>query len=174
MDMSSVEMYEAMAHTVNVAHGERAVGAATAVMISPLVQKLYYVGTMTERTKADLSADRKSYDLFCPIARALDLVGDRWTLLILRDVSLFGPRRFGNLRSNLHGIPPTLLSNRLKALVAEGILERTEHDEGGVTYSFTDRGREIRPVLAALRDFGAPLMPAGWEKKVPPQVFRRR
>jgi hypothetical protein len=50
MDMSSVEMYEAMAHTVNVAHGERAVGAATAVMISPLVQKLYYVGTMTERT----------------------------------------------------------------------------------------------------------------------------
>ncbi len=167
-------MYEAMAHTVNVAHGERAVGAATAVMISPLVQKLYYVGTMTERTKADPSADRKSYDLFCPIARALDLVGDRWTLLILRDVSLFGPRRFGNLRSNLHGIPPTLLSNRLKALVAEGILERTEDDEGGVTYSFTDRGREIRPVLAALRDFGAPLMPAGWEKKVPTQVFRRR
>ncbi|MEY4161402.1 MAG: HxlR-like helix-turn-helix, partial [Actinomycetota bacterium] len=66
------------------------------------------------------------------------------------------------------------LSNRLKALVAEGILERTEDDEGGVTYSFTDRGREIRPVLAALRDFGAPLMPTGWEKKVPPQVFRRR
>jgi len=129
---------------------------------------------MTKRIKAGRSADRRSYDLFCPIARALDLVGDRWTLLILRDVSLFGPRRFGDLRTNLHGIPPTLLSKRLKELVSEGILERTEDNEDGVTYSFTDRGREIRPVLAALRDFGAPLMPAGWEKKVSPQVFRRR
>ena len=128
---------------------------------------------MGKRTGAKQSIDRKSYDLFCPIARALDLVGDRWTLLILRDVSLFGPRRFSDLRTNLRGIPPTLLSNRLKSLVDEGILERSD-DNNVVTYRFTDRGHEIRPVLAALRDFGAPLMPRGWEKKVPPQVFRRR
>ena len=128
---------------------------------------------MAKRTEADLATDRKSYDMFCPIARALDLVGDRWTLLILRDVSLFGPRRFSELRANLQGIPPTLLSNRLKSLVTEGILERSE-DDNGVSYAFTERGREIRPVLVALRDFGAPLMPRGWEKKVPPQVFRRR
>lgn len=113
----------------------------------------------------------KSYDMFCPVARTLDLVGDRWTLLILRDVSLFGPRRFVDLRQNLEGIPPTLLSGRLKRLVGDGLLER--HGSGRhLTYGFTDRGREIRPVLRALRDFGADLMPTGWEKKVPPQVLR--
>lgn len=126
----------------------------------------------TRRTRT--TVDKKSYDQFCPIARALDLVGDRWTLLILRDVSLFGPRRFGELRDNLGGIPPTLLANRLKELVSEGILERVTGEGRSVSYSFTERGREIRPVLAALRDFGSPLMPAGWEKKVPPQVFTRR
>ena len=117
---------------------------------------------------------RRSYDLFCPVARALDLIGDRWTLLILRDVSLFGPRRFTQLRESLTGISPTLLSERLTTLVEEGLLDRSNDADLGVTYSFTERGREIKPVLAALRDFGAPLMPSGWEKRVPPQVFRRR
>ena len=113
----------------------------------------------------------KSYDMYCPVARTLDLVGDRWTLLILRDVSLFGPRRFVELRTNLDGIPPTLLSERLKRLVSDGLLER--HGSGRqLTYAFTPRGREIKPVLRALRDFGADLMPSGWETKVPPQVLR--
>ena len=129
---------------------------------------------MPRRTETPRSGDRRSYDQFCPIARALDVVGDRWTLLILRDVSLHGPRRFADLRSGLRGIPPTLLSTRLKDLVEEGILERTAGQGRLVTYAFTARGREIRPVLAALRDFGAPLMPKGWEKKMPPQVFGRR
>lgn len=129
---------------------------------------------MPRRTEASRSADRRSYDQFCPIARALDLVGDRWTLLILREVSLHGPRRFADLRSGLDGIPPTLLGSRLKSLVEAGILERTAGPGRSVSYAFTPRGREIRPVLAALRDFGAPLMPKGWEKKMPPQVFGRR
>jgi len=113
----------------------------------------------------------KSYDMFCPVARTLDVVGDRWTLLILRDVSLFGPRRFAELRSNLGGIPPTLLSERLKRLVSDGLLER-QGSGRQVTYSFTPHGRRIKPVLRALRDFGADLMPDGWESKVPPQVLR--
>ncbi|MFM8601202.1 MAG: winged helix-turn-helix transcriptional regulator [Actinomycetota bacterium] len=129
---------------------------------------------MARRTEAADTGDRKSYEQFCPIARALDIVGDRWTLLILRDVSLHGPRRFVDLREGLEGVPPTLLSSRLKSLVADGILERTAGPGRTVSYGFTPRGREIRPVLAALRDFGAPLMPAGWEKKMPPQVFGRR
>lgn len=120
------------------------------------------------------SKNRKSYDQFCPVARALDLVGDRWTLLILRDVSLFGPRRFTQLRESLTGISPTLLSERLATLVDEGLLDRSDNADLGVTYSFTERGREIKPVLAALRDFGTPLMPKGWEKRVPRQVFGRR
>ena len=118
------------------------------------------------------SKNLKSYDQFCPVARALDLVGDRWTLLILRDIALFGPRRFSDFKASLNGIPPTLLSDRLKTLVVQGLVERTAVEE--VRYSFTDRGREITPVLRALRDFGAPLMPTGWEKRVPPQVFRGR
>lgn len=113
----------------------------------------------------------KSYDMFCPVARTLDLVGDRWTLLILRDISLFGPRRFIDLRQNLDGIPPTLLSERLKRLVANGLLEQRGASRQ-LVYAFTPRGREIRPVLRALRDFGADLMPRGWESKVPPQVLR--
>lgn len=113
----------------------------------------------------------KSYDMYCPVARTLDLVGDRWTLLILRDVSLFGPRRFVELRTSLDGIPPTLLSQRLKRLVSDGLLER--HGSGRRSnYAFTSRGREIKPILRALRDFGADLMPHGWETKVPPQVVR--
>ncbi|MGA0863763.1 MAG: winged helix-turn-helix transcriptional regulator [Ilumatobacteraceae bacterium] len=127
---------------------------------------------MARRNNTSPSA-RKSYDQFCPVARALDLVGDRWTLLILRDVSLFGPRRFTDLKTNLVGISPTLLSERLTHLVEEGLLERRD-DEEGVTYLFTPRGREIKPVLAALRDFGSPLMPKGWEKRVPREVFGRR
>jgi len=117
-------------------------------------------------------AESKKYGMFCPVARTLDLVGDRWTLLILRDVSLFGPRSFGDFRESLVGVPPTLLSDRLKRLVAHGLLER-QGEGKRVTYAFTERGREIRPVLRALRDFGASLMPEGWEQKVPPQVFRR-
>ena len=113
----------------------------------------------------------KSYDMFCPVARSLDLIGDRWTLLILRDVSLFGPRRFVDLRENLEGIPPTLLSGRLKRLIADGLLERRGSGRN-TTYAFTPRGREIRPVLKALREFGSELMPDGWRDRVPPQVLR--
>lgn len=105
------------------------------------------------------------------MARSLDLVGDRWTLLILRDVSLFGPRRFVDLRVSLEGIPPTLLSGRLKRLVADGLLERRGSGRN-LTYAFTPRGRAIRPVLRALREFGSDLMPEGWREKVPPQALR--
>ena len=113
----------------------------------------------------------KSYDQFCPVARSLDLLGDRWTLLILRDVSLHGPRTFSQFRESLPGVSPTLLSERLKRLVSDGLLERRV-DGKHVDYAFTDRGRQVRPILRALRDFGADLMPAGWEKKVPARVFR--
>ncbi|MFM2047350.1 MAG: hypothetical protein RL383_1427 [Actinomycetota bacterium] len=134
---------------------------------------------MASRTPKSKDRDRvkvkdssaKSYDLFCPVARSLDLIGDRWTLLILRDVALFGPRRFSELRESLEGIPPTLLSARLRRLVGDGLLAR-EGSGRQVSYSFTERGAEVRPVLRAMRDFGAALMPRGWETKVPPQVFR--
>jgi len=103
-------------------------------------------------------AEQRSYDQYCPIARSLDLVGDRWTLLILRDLVLHGPRRFGELRRGLPGIPPNLLSGRLQLLVAEGLLVHDTSSPARPEYRLTARGEEIQPVLAALVRFGTPLL----------------
>ena len=104
----------------------------------------------------------RSYDQYCPIAKALDVVGDRWTLLILRDLTMMGPRRYADLRDSLDGIPPTLLSERLKALQAEGLVEQRELPAPSArsTYALTPRGREVAPVLSALARFGTPLLEA--------------
>jgi DNA-binding HxlR family transcriptional regulator len=88
--------------------------------------------------------------------RALDIVGDRWTLLILRDLLLDGPRRFQDLQHSLLGIGPSTLSHRLKALLDNGIIERrlyAQHPPRG-EYLLTEKGRSLRPVLKSLRDWG--------------------
>lgn len=113
----------------------------------------------------------KTYNQICPVAKSLDLIGDRWTLLILRDVALLGPRRFGEFKESLTGVPPTLLSNRLKMLVDEEMLQKSGDTRFTTTYSFTERGSQIRPVLAALRDFGVPLISKNQKLKKSSQVF---
>lgn len=85
---------------------------------------------------------------------SLDLVGDRWTLLILRDLFISPTCRYVELRESLTGISPTLLSQRLKALAQGGLIERTEG--GHVAYRLTARGRETKPILVALARFGLP------------------
>ncbi|MDQ3952973.1 MAG: helix-turn-helix transcriptional regulator, partial [Actinomycetota bacterium] len=65
----------------------------------------------------------RSYQQYCPLARALDFVGDRWTLLILREL-FFAPKRFTDLQTRLEGIAPNLLSRRLKELEARGLVVR--------------------------------------------------
>ena len=85
---------------------------------------------------------------------SLDLVGDRWTLLILRDLFISPTCRYVELRESLAGISPTLLSQRLKALARDGLIERTEG--GHVAYRLTARGRETKPILVALARFGLP------------------
>ncbi len=88
----------------------------------------------------------------CSVAQTLDLVGDWWTLLILRD-ALFGARRFGDFERNL-GIAKNILTNRLRHLVDHEILERSETDDGKVEYRMTERGRDLATVLTALREWG--------------------
>jgi DNA-binding HxlR family transcriptional regulator len=92
----------------------------------------------------------------CPVSSTLDVVGDRWSLLIVRDV-MNGVRRFDALTSRL-GIGRATLSDRLKRLVAEGILETAEYsDRRGRTrheYRLTDRGWALRNVVIALREWG--------------------
>ena len=103
--------------------------------------------------------DKRSYDLNCPIAKSLDLVGDRWTILILRDLFIFGTRRYVELRDGLAGIPPTLLSQRLKDLVDADLVQQVDAPASGrIAYELTQRGQETKPILVALAQFGMPLM----------------
>ena len=95
------------------------------------------------------------YDMYCPIARALDMLGDRWTLLILRELNM-GDRRFTDLKHNLPGIPPNVLSSRLKVLVDEGLATTRElpPPAARTVYTVTERGRDTAPILRALVRFG--------------------
>ena len=97
-----------------------------------------------------------TYNLKCPIARTLDVMGERWTWLILRDLLLKGPRKFQDLEESLSGISPTTLSARLKTLEEEGVVERRIYEKNPprAEYQLTDKGRQLGPVLKALRDWG--------------------
>jgi DNA-binding HxlR family transcriptional regulator len=105
----------------------------------------------------------------CSIARALEVVGERWTLLIVRDVAL-GLRRFDQLQENL-GIARNVLTDRLSRLVDEGILERVPYSERPPRYEYrlTEKGTELRVALAALRQWGDKHL-----SDEPPRLLRRR
>jgi DNA-binding HxlR family transcriptional regulator len=96
----------------------------------------------------------------CPIARALDLAGDRWTLLILRDLHLEGPQKFHQLQDSVEGIGPTTLSDRLKVMLENGIVERwfySDHPPRAECL-MTDKGKALLPVLKALKTWGEGLV----------------
>jgi DNA-binding HxlR family transcriptional regulator len=90
----------------------------------------------------------------CALARALEVVGERWTLLILRD-AFYGVRRFNDFHAHLD-IPKAVLSDRLSALVADGVLERVRDPEHGgrYLYQLTPKGQELWPALHALISWG--------------------
>src|SRR5579864_7911781 len=96
------------------------------------------------------------YDMRCPIARTLELVGERWTILILRDLAVSGPRKFQNFEQSLRGISPNTLSARLKRLEDAGIVERRFYEQHPprAEYALTEKGDELRPVLRALFEWG--------------------
>ncbi len=98
---------------------------------------------------------RHPYDQWAPDARALDLVGDKWTLLIIRDLAA-GPRRFVELQRVLPGISTEQLRSRLNRMVADGLLTRQRYREvpPRVDYELTERSRELMPVLGALAHWG--------------------
>lgn len=98
----------------------------------------------------------KTYDLKCPVARTLDIIGERWTILVLRDLFLEGPRRFQDLSKSLTGISPNTLSDRLKTLEDHDIIERHfyEHHPPRAEYRLTSKGRALGPVLKSLRAWG--------------------
>ncbi|TCO55787.1 winged helix-turn-helix transcriptional regulator [Actinocrispum wychmicini] len=101
----------------------------------------------------------RSYGQFCGLARALDVVGDRWNLLIVREL-LPGPLRYNELRASLAGIATNLLAERLRSLEATGIVERRLGDVG-VLYALTPWGAGLREPMEALGRWGAPLLMTG-------------
>ncbi|MER6067952.1 winged helix-turn-helix transcriptional regulator [Streptomyces sp. NPDC001817] len=98
---------------------------------------------------------RRSYDQYCSAARALDLVGDRWTLLIVREL-LAGPRRYTDLHADLPGVSTDVLASRLKDMERDGLTTRRRLPPPGAAYVYelTGRGRELLPVLQTLGRWG--------------------
>jgi DNA-binding HxlR family transcriptional regulator len=96
------------------------------------------------------------YDDPCGIARAIELVGDRWALLVVRELA-FGGKRFAQLRAGLHGISPNVLSQRLRDLEAAGVVARRviARPADVTLYELTARGAELEPVLVALGRWGS-------------------
>jgi DNA-binding HxlR family transcriptional regulator len=102
----------------------------------------------------------RSYDEYCAIAKSLDVVGDRWTLLIVRELAQRGACRYTDLRYGLPGIATNLLADRLRELEQAGVIAREEAPPPVATtlYRLTPRGKQLTPVLEELTRWGLPLM----------------
>jgi DNA-binding HxlR family transcriptional regulator len=115
----------------------------------------------------------KSYNQYCPVAHALDMVGERWSLLIVRELVEHGPLRYSDLHCNLSGCGTNILAARLKELERHGIVRRRKlpPPAGSTVYELTEYGEELRPVMHVLAHWGARSLPpptdpreleAGW------------
>jgi DNA-binding HxlR family transcriptional regulator len=102
----------------------------------------------------------RSYGQYCSLAKALDVVGDRWTLLIVRELLLRGPCRYTDVRSGLPGIATNLLADRLRELELAGIVAREEAPPpiASTLFRLTPRGEQLQNVLAEFARWGMPLM----------------
>ncbi|MFJ2115395.1 MULTISPECIES: winged helix-turn-helix transcriptional regulator [unclassified Streptomyces] len=102
---------------------------------------------------------RRSYDQYCSAARALDAVGDRWTLLIVREL-LAGPRRYTDLHADLPGVSTDVLASRLKDMERDELTTRRKlpPPAAAFVYELTGRGRALLPVLVALAEWGSPAL----------------
>jgi DNA-binding HxlR family transcriptional regulator len=102
----------------------------------------------------------RSYGQYCSVAKALDVLGERWTLLIVRELLVRGACRYTDLRNGLPGIATNLLADRLRELEAAGIVEREDAPPPVATtlFSLTERGLALEPVLSELGRWGVPLM----------------
>jgi DNA-binding HxlR family transcriptional regulator len=102
----------------------------------------------------------RSYGQICGIAKALELIGDRWTLLVVRELLTRGACRYTDLRNGLPGIATNLLAQRLRELEQAGVI-RSDHAPPPVAttvYRLTDRGAELEPIVKAIGDWGIPLL----------------
>jgi DNA-binding HxlR family transcriptional regulator len=99
----------------------------------------------------------RPYQQDCPIALSLDVIGERWTLLLIRDLFRLGPRRFQDFLEGQPGLAPTVLSARLKLMEEHGLVARRTYSSHPPRdeYLLTDKGHELFPIVTALRHWGA-------------------
>lgn len=104
---------------------------------------------------AQIGTGKRSYHQYCGLASALDVLGERWTLLIIREL-LMGPRRYSELLADLPGIGTNLLADRLKFLVEAGVLRQVDvtGTGGRLSYELTETGQALRPVVLGLAHWG--------------------
>jgi DNA-binding HxlR family transcriptional regulator len=102
----------------------------------------------------------RSYGQFCALAKALDVIGDRWTLLIVRELLTRGPCRYTDIKNGLPGVATNLLADRLRELERVGVIRREDAPPPVATTLFhlTDRGRDLEPVIRAMGMWGAPML----------------
>lgn len=105
----------------------------------------------------------------CPVAYSLDIFGDRWTLLVIRDL-FFGRTRFKDFAASPESIPTNILTERLQRLLARGIIERIPAEDGTkrMAYRLTKKGKALGPILKAMRDWGL-----AWDKSTRVQILRK-
>jgi DNA-binding HxlR family transcriptional regulator len=109
---------------------------------------------------------RRSYDQYCGLARALDVLGERWTLLIVRNL-LLGPQRYSELLRRLPGITTNLLAKRLQEMETEGLIARGGEGSEAAAYRLTPLGRALEPAIHALGRWG-------WQRMGKPTAKDRR
>lgn len=109
----------------------------------------------------------------CPIASTLDLLGDKWTLLVVRDLLLLGKKRFGELQASSEGIPTNILSDRLRRLEEHGIVSRVAYQERPPRYEYhlTAKGADLFPVLCAMIEWANRHLPG--TAKPPPGFLEK-
>lgn len=110
-----------------------------------------------------------SYGQFCPVAKAMELLDERWTLLVVREL-MMGSRHFNALRRGLPRMSPALLSKRLHMLVRAGVVERRE-DGNRVTYELTPSGKELEPIVEAVGRWGIRWIPELGDEDLDPHLL---
>jgi DNA-binding HxlR family transcriptional regulator len=110
-----------------------------------------------------------AYGQFCPVAKAMELLDERWTMLVIREL-LEGSRHFNALRRGVPRMSPALLSTRLRTLVRAGVIERYE-DGNRVSYALTPAGKELRPIVEALGQWGIRWIPDLGDEDLDPHLL---
>jgi DNA-binding HxlR family transcriptional regulator len=126
--------------------------------VSPVVGFAVPVTRRNQMAKKGVAPARRRSR--CPVACSLDIFGDRWTLLIVRDL-LFGRTRFKDFTASPEGIPTNILAERLERLLAHGVVEQIPAEDGTkrLAYRLTEKGKALGSVLKAMRDWGL-----AWDK----------